>query len=89
MGNGKRTNNNIKNWAAALEEEYVNRGNQPEGDGWMTFNEMEENMDGGTVKCRKIVKEAIARGELEVFTGSQKSSSTGFLCRQVWYRPKS
>ena len=88
MGGSDGTDGDIKNWAAALEEEYTNNGNGPTGDGWMTFTEFHESVEGGVVKARKMLRLAVEKGDIEVFTGSQKSTATGYLCRQVWYRPK-
>lgn len=75
-------------WPEALEKEYTNKGNMPSGEGWMTFIEFQESVEGGIVKARRILRRAVIDGEVEVFTGSEKSAATGYLCRQVWYRPK-
>ena len=88
MGGGEGTDGDI-GWAEQLEREYTNRGIKPEGEGWMTFHQVHAEMPGGVVKVRKIIKDAVDAGRLEVFKGSSKSTATGQLCRQVWYRPKS
>ena len=85
MGSGKGANNSVS-WATELEEEYVRRGKHPEGDNWKTFNEIQGEVGCGICKARKMVTEAVSRGELELFHGSARAKN-GLLCRQIWYRP--
>ena len=74
-------------WASELEREYnTSKGKVPEGDGWMTFENIQKEMDCGIVKARRVIKKAKEDGRIEVFTGSEKSETCGYLTRQVWYR---
>ena len=83
----RHKSNDSLTWARRLEKEYTKAGNRPEGDGWMTFNEIREDIGCGICKCRRVIGQAKLAGELEVFHGSALSATTGHLCRQIWYRP--
>ena len=86
MGSGERIDDNIS-WATELEEAHTKKGNGPEGEGWKTFNQIQKEMKCGICKCRRIMQGAKREGEIEVFHGTEKSPTTGGLCRQIWYRP--
>jgi len=86
MGSRGKSNDNLK-WASDLERQYTMAGNRPEGDGWMTFKQVREQIGCGVCKCRRVIGLAKVAGDIEVFHGSEKSPTTGHLCRQIWYRP--
>lgn len=69
-----------------LSEMLKVRGNVPAGEGWLTLVQIQSKYKSGNVRMRKILKQLVADGKMEVYYGSQVNSANR-ISSQVWYRP--
>ena len=85
MGTSKRTEEDLM-WAEKLYTENNSQSeNKPSGEGWRTMKEIIEMSEFGQNKTRSIVNNAVVKGKMEAYNGSQESV-LGRLVRQRWYR---
>ena len=79
-------------WIKDLEERIgmhpeVVECDEPIGVGWNTMAQLMEDSDYGEIKTRRIIRQAILAGEVEVKNGTT-IGVTGLKVRQTWYRIK-
>jgi len=74
------------NWAKTLQTLSGKQGNEPEGEGWFTAIEFQENAGVGHARCHKLIRKGLENGSLEMHRGSSWNENHKQLTRKVWYR---
>lgn len=76
-------------WAALLQDSVKDRGTSPEGEGWLTFDELREIFPKkmGANALHKFLKAESIAGRVETFRGLAPNEQ-GRLCQKHWYRIK-
>ena len=81
-------NKNRDDWIKQIQSSVKRAGKYPddfEKGGWMTFHELQRDLDVGHNKLRRILQKGVELGEIEAFEGTSPNI-TGRLCRSVWYK---
>ena len=73
-------------WAKKIEELSEDLANYPVGEGWFKFEEFTKKAQIGKNQAYKLIKKAIANGQVEVHRGSEFNKAQGHRTRSVWYR---
>ena len=79
---------NRDDWIKQIQGSVKREGKYPddfEKGGWMTFHELQRDLDVGHNKLRRILQKGVELGEIEAFEGTSPNI-TGRLCRSVWYK---
>lgn len=73
-------------WAKKLQAAEEVGQNLPKGDDWFTSTEFREKSGYGITRSHQVIRELIAKGQIEIHKGSKYNKQQKQLTRQVWYR---
>lgn len=79
------TKQNKDHWTEGIKSALLQRGNQPNGDGWITFAQLKARMKRGEHFVRDTINSLEEAGKLERFSGTRPRKN-GTLATQTWYR---
>ena len=82
-----KSKNTAECWASLLQAEMKKKVKEPQGEGWLTFEQVTTELGTGPGKAPRFINQMIGEDRAETFVGTQLLSD-GALARQVWYRLK-